>query len=144
MEYFYMVVMTVKVQPHVSLFSASITYSNISFCPHPLPTANELLQPEQHHPLPSYRDYIHNSSVRTYQTAYFPSRCPQDTESSAGQVRQKTLQQVSAPEQATSLKGSVHDFYKLVLIHFRCDCTYMAEGLGLYNHAEFYLDSTMV
>uniref|UniRef100_A0A3B3TNW6 protein-tyrosine-phosphatase n=1 Tax=Poecilia latipinna TaxID=48699 RepID=A0A3B3TNW6_9TELE len=43
--------------------------------------ANENLQPEQRHPLPSYRDYISNSSVRAYQTAYFPSRCPQDTES---------------------------------------------------------------
>uniref|UniRef100_A0A8C4DQY1 protein-tyrosine-phosphatase n=1 Tax=Dicentrarchus labrax TaxID=13489 RepID=A0A8C4DQY1_DICLA len=38
--------------------------------------ANEILQPEQRHPLPSYRDYISNSSVRVYQTAYFPSRCP--------------------------------------------------------------------
>uniref|UniRef100_A0A665TBP3 protein-tyrosine-phosphatase n=1 Tax=Echeneis naucrates TaxID=173247 RepID=A0A665TBP3_ECHNA len=48
--------------------------------------ANELLQPEQRHPLPSYRDYISNSSVRAYQTAYFPSRCPQDSDASAGQV----------------------------------------------------------
>uniref|UniRef100_A0A3B3XXJ2 protein-tyrosine-phosphatase n=1 Tax=Poecilia mexicana TaxID=48701 RepID=A0A3B3XXJ2_9TELE len=48
--------------------------------------ANENLQPEQRHPLPSYRDYISNSSVRAYQTAYFPSRCPQDTESAGGQV----------------------------------------------------------
>uniref|UniRef100_A0A4W6D1H1 protein-tyrosine-phosphatase n=1 Tax=Lates calcarifer TaxID=8187 RepID=A0A4W6D1H1_LATCA len=47
---------------------------------------NELLQPEQRHPLPSYRDYISNSSVRAYQTGYFPSRCPQDTETSTGQV----------------------------------------------------------
>ncbi|XP_026217462.1 receptor-type tyrosine-protein phosphatase beta isoform X2 [Anabas testudineus] len=53
--------------------------------------ANELVQPEQRHPLPSYRDYIHNSSVRTYQTAYFPSRCPQDAESSAGQVVEVNL-----------------------------------------------------
>uniref|UniRef100_A0AAQ5YLU7 protein-tyrosine-phosphatase n=1 Tax=Amphiprion ocellaris TaxID=80972 RepID=A0AAQ5YLU7_AMPOC len=44
--------------------------------------ANEMLQPEQRHPLPSYRDYISNSSVRAYQTAYFPSRCPQDAETS--------------------------------------------------------------
>uniref|UniRef100_A0A673A784 protein-tyrosine-phosphatase n=1 Tax=Sphaeramia orbicularis TaxID=375764 RepID=A0A673A784_9TELE len=43
--------------------------------------ANEILQPEQRHPMPSYRDYINNSSVRAYQTAYFPSRCPQDSES---------------------------------------------------------------
>uniref|UniRef100_A0A3B4UK47 protein-tyrosine-phosphatase n=1 Tax=Seriola dumerili TaxID=41447 RepID=A0A3B4UK47_SERDU len=50
-----------------------------------------LLQPEQRHPLPSYRDYISNSSVRAYQTAYFPSRCPQDTEASAGQVVEVNL-----------------------------------------------------
>uniref|UniRef100_A0A3B5A9G7 protein-tyrosine-phosphatase n=1 Tax=Stegastes partitus TaxID=144197 RepID=A0A3B5A9G7_9TELE len=48
--------------------------------------ANEMLQPEQRHPLPSYRDYISNSSVRAYQTDYFTSRCPQDAETSAGQV----------------------------------------------------------
>ncbi|XP_047431012.1 receptor-type tyrosine-protein phosphatase beta [Mugil cephalus] len=53
--------------------------------------ANEMLQPEQRHPLPSYRDYISNSSVRAYQTAYFPSRCRQDTESSAGQVMEMNL-----------------------------------------------------
>ncbi|KAG7218952.1 hypothetical protein INR49_019399 [Caranx melampygus] len=47
--------------------------------------ANEPLQPEQRHPLPSYRDYISNSSVRAYQTAYFPSRCPRDTETSTVQ-----------------------------------------------------------
>uniref|UniRef100_A0AAQ5ZPN6 protein-tyrosine-phosphatase n=1 Tax=Amphiprion ocellaris TaxID=80972 RepID=A0AAQ5ZPN6_AMPOC len=46
--------------------------------------ANEMLQPEQRHPLPSYRDYISNSSVRAYQTAYFPSRCPQDVNLGAG------------------------------------------------------------
>uniref|UniRef100_A0A672GPJ3 protein-tyrosine-phosphatase n=1 Tax=Salarias fasciatus TaxID=181472 RepID=A0A672GPJ3_SALFA len=32
--------------------------------------------PDQHHPLPSYQDYSSNRSVRSYQTAYFPSRCP--------------------------------------------------------------------
>ncbi|XP_028255677.1 receptor-type tyrosine-protein phosphatase beta [Parambassis ranga] len=53
--------------------------------------ANEMLQPEQHHPLPSYRDYINNSSVRVYQTGYFPSRCPQDSETSAGQVVEVNL-----------------------------------------------------
>uniref|UniRef100_A0A8C2ZU76 protein-tyrosine-phosphatase n=1 Tax=Cyclopterus lumpus TaxID=8103 RepID=A0A8C2ZU76_CYCLU len=42
--------------------------------------ANEVLQPEQRHPLPSYRDYTSNSSVRAYQTAYFSSRCPQDAD----------------------------------------------------------------
>ncbi|XP_076015968.1 receptor-type tyrosine-protein phosphatase beta [Genypterus blacodes] len=53
--------------------------------------ANRILQPEQRHPLPSYRDYINNSSVRAYQTAYFPSRCPQDTETPAGQVVEVNL-----------------------------------------------------
>ncbi|XP_067437919.1 receptor-type tyrosine-protein phosphatase beta [Thunnus thynnus] len=52
---------------------------------------NELLQPEQRHPLPSYRDYINNSSVRAYQTAYFSSRCPQDSETSGGQVVEVNL-----------------------------------------------------
>ncbi|KAF5893464.1 receptor-type tyrosine-protein phosphatase beta-like, partial [Clarias magur] len=33
------------------------------------------VQPEQRHPLPSYRDYINNASVKIYQTRYFPSRC---------------------------------------------------------------------
>ncbi|KAM9335025.1 receptor-type tyrosine-protein phosphatase beta [Symphorus nematophorus] len=53
--------------------------------------ANEMLQPEQRHPLPSYRDYISNSSVRAYQTAYFSSRCPQDADTSAGQVVEVNL-----------------------------------------------------
>ncbi|XP_020781984.1 receptor-type tyrosine-protein phosphatase beta isoform X1 [Boleophthalmus pectinirostris] len=53
--------------------------------------ANEILQPEQLHPMPSYRDYINNSSVRAYQSAYFPSRCPQDSEASAGQVVEVNL-----------------------------------------------------
>lgn len=53
--------------------------------------ANEILQPEQLHPMPSYRDYINNSSVRAYQTAYFPSRCPQDSEASAAQVVEVNL-----------------------------------------------------
>ncbi|XP_053718746.1 receptor-type tyrosine-protein phosphatase beta [Synchiropus splendidus] len=53
--------------------------------------ASEILQPEQRHPLPSYRDYIHNSSVRAYQTAYFPSRCPQETDSTAAQVVEVNL-----------------------------------------------------
>uniref|UniRef100_A0A671WGJ5 protein-tyrosine-phosphatase n=1 Tax=Sparus aurata TaxID=8175 RepID=A0A671WGJ5_SPAAU len=46
--------------------------------------ANEVLQPEQRHPLPSYRDYINNSSIRAYQTAYFASRCPPDVNLGAG------------------------------------------------------------
>nr|XP_046234726.1 receptor-type tyrosine-protein phosphatase beta isoform X2 [Scatophagus argus] len=53
--------------------------------------ANEMLQPERRHPMPSYHDYINNSSVRAYQTAYFPSRCPQDAETSAGQVVEVNL-----------------------------------------------------
>ncbi|KAM8739685.1 receptor-type tyrosine-protein phosphatase beta [Acanthopagrus schlegelii] len=53
--------------------------------------ANEVLQPEQRHPLPSYRDYINNSSIRVYQTAYFASRCPQDADTSAGQVVEVNL-----------------------------------------------------
>ncbi|XP_054480416.1 receptor-type tyrosine-protein phosphatase beta [Anoplopoma fimbria] len=51
--------------------------------------ANEMLQPEQRHPLPSYRDYVSNASVRAYQTAYFSSRCPQDA--TAGQVVEVNL-----------------------------------------------------
>ncbi|XP_069028817.1 receptor-type tyrosine-protein phosphatase beta-like isoform X2 [Embiotoca jacksoni] len=35
----------------------------------------ENLQPDQQHPLPSYQDYRSNSSIRSYQTGYFPSRC---------------------------------------------------------------------
>lgn len=36
------------------------------------------VQPEQRHPLASYRDYMSNSSVRSYQTGFFPSVCSQD------------------------------------------------------------------
>ncbi|KAM9569680.1 LOW QUALITY PROTEIN: receptor-type tyrosine-protein phosphatase beta-like [Salvelinus alpinus] len=36
---------------------------------------DENLQPEQHHPLPSYLDYKSNSSIKAYQTSYFPSHC---------------------------------------------------------------------
>ncbi|KAK9516048.1 hypothetical protein VZT92_024010 [Zoarces viviparus] len=32
-------------------------------------------QPDQHHPLPSYLDYKSNSSIKSYQTGFFPSRC---------------------------------------------------------------------
>ncbi|TMS01587.1 hypothetical protein E3U43_005407 [Larimichthys crocea] len=53
--------------------------------------ANEMLQPDQRHPLPSYRDYINNSSVRAYQTAYFSSRCLQDGDAPAGQVVEVNL-----------------------------------------------------
>ncbi|KAM3588202.1 uncharacterized protein V6R79_023919 [Siganus canaliculatus] len=53
--------------------------------------ANEPVQPEQRHPLPSYRHYISNSSIRAYQTAYFPSRCPQDADATATQVVEVNL-----------------------------------------------------
>ncbi|XP_057185222.1 receptor-type tyrosine-protein phosphatase beta-like isoform X3 [Triplophysa rosa] len=36
---------------------------------------SENQQPYQHHPLPSYLDYRANSSVKTYQTSNFASRC---------------------------------------------------------------------
>ncbi|KAJ8373768.1 hypothetical protein SKAU_G00043480 [Synaphobranchus kaupii] len=42
----------------------------------------ENLQPEQQHPLPSYADYKLNSSVKAYQTSYFPSRCAEGLDSS--------------------------------------------------------------
>uniref|UniRef100_A0A8C5B1C8 protein-tyrosine-phosphatase n=1 Tax=Gadus morhua TaxID=8049 RepID=A0A8C5B1C8_GADMO len=43
------------------------------FC---VPNADsEMLQPDQQHPLPSYLEYKTNSSVKSYQTAYFPSHC---------------------------------------------------------------------
>ncbi|KAM7415227.1 hypothetical protein PAMA_019850 [Pampus argenteus] len=35
----------------------------------------ENLQPPQKNPLPSYLDYKSNSSVKSYQTSFFPSRC---------------------------------------------------------------------
>jgi len=34
-----------------------------------------VVQPDQRHPLPSYLDYTTNSSIKSYQTAYFPSHC---------------------------------------------------------------------
>ncbi|XP_072242893.1 receptor-type tyrosine-protein phosphatase beta-like isoform X2 [Leuresthes tenuis] len=40
-------------------------------------------QPEQLHPLPSYLDYRSNSSIRSFQTSYFPSRCSEGPDSSA-------------------------------------------------------------
>ncbi|XP_030575933.1 receptor-type tyrosine-protein phosphatase beta [Archocentrus centrarchus] len=79
--------------------------------------ANEMLQPEQRHPLPSYRDYISNSSVRAYQTAYFPSRCPQDTESSAGQVVE-----VNLGAGGDRLGGSCD--------HYHDDALYMSDSYG--------------
>ncbi|XP_076743117.1 receptor-type tyrosine-protein phosphatase beta isoform X2 [Maylandia zebra] len=40
-----------------------------------------LMQLEQKHPLPSYLDYSSNSSIRSYQTSYFPSRCTESPDS---------------------------------------------------------------
>ncbi|XP_072291629.1 receptor-type tyrosine-protein phosphatase beta-like [Eucyclogobius newberryi] len=45
------------------------------------------LQPEQRHPLASYRDYSSNSSVRSYQTGYFSSVCPEGPDRGPGQDR---------------------------------------------------------
>ncbi|XP_061662406.1 receptor-type tyrosine-protein phosphatase beta isoform X2 [Syngnathoides biaculeatus] len=53
--------------------------------------AEDALLPEQRHPLPSYRHYITNASVRAYQSAYFLNRCQQDTNSAAGQVVEVNL-----------------------------------------------------
>ncbi|XP_037834338.1 receptor-type tyrosine-protein phosphatase beta isoform X2 [Kryptolebias marmoratus] len=39
-------------------------------------------QPDQQHPLPSYLDYSSNSSIRSYQTSYFASRCSEGPDSS--------------------------------------------------------------
>lgn len=39
------------------------------------------VQPDQHHPLPSYQDYSSNSSIKSYQTSYFPSHCPESPQS---------------------------------------------------------------
>ncbi|XP_067349544.1 receptor-type tyrosine-protein phosphatase beta-like isoform X3 [Channa argus] len=40
------------------------------------------VQPEQRQPLPSYIHYKSNSSIKSYQTSYFPSRCSQGRDSS--------------------------------------------------------------
>ncbi|KAG7468893.1 receptor-type tyrosine-protein phosphatase beta-like isoform X1 [Solea senegalensis] len=39
------------------------------------------VQPVQQHPLPSYRDYRSNSSIKFYQTSYFTSHCEQGPDS---------------------------------------------------------------
>ncbi|KAJ8008827.1 hypothetical protein DPEC_G00082460 [Dallia pectoralis] len=51
----------------------------------------EILQPEQLHPLPSYQDYRMNTSVQAYQTGYFPSRCAQDQDMEAVPVFEVNL-----------------------------------------------------
>ncbi|XP_071318352.1 receptor-type tyrosine-protein phosphatase beta-like isoform X2 [Trachinotus anak] len=40
------------------------------------------VQPQQQHPLPSYLDYKSNTSIKSYQTSYFPSHCTQGPDSS--------------------------------------------------------------
>ncbi|KAL0967234.1 hypothetical protein UPYG_G00249540 [Umbra pygmaea] len=52
---------------------------------------NEILQPEQIHPLPTYQDYRKNGSVRAYQTGYFPSRCAQNQDLGVGPVFEVNL-----------------------------------------------------
>ncbi|XP_047658277.1 receptor-type tyrosine-protein phosphatase beta-like isoform X2 [Tachysurus fulvidraco] len=52
----------------IQYFSIIITESDKS----------EDIQPEQRHPLPSYRDYISNTSVKVYQTGYFSSDCDRE------------------------------------------------------------------
>uniref|UniRef100_A0A3Q3FBX1 protein-tyrosine-phosphatase n=1 Tax=Labrus bergylta TaxID=56723 RepID=A0A3Q3FBX1_9LABR len=42
---------------------------------------DDVTQPQQHHPLPSYLDYKSNSSIKSYQTGFFPSRCPEGPDS---------------------------------------------------------------
>uniref|UniRef100_A0A8C7KDM6 protein-tyrosine-phosphatase n=1 Tax=Oncorhynchus kisutch TaxID=8019 RepID=A0A8C7KDM6_ONCKI len=54
-------------------------------------TDNEVLQTEQLHPLPSFQDYRSNSSVRAYQTGYFPSGCAQEQGMGAGHVFEVNL-----------------------------------------------------
>lgn len=43
-------------------------------------TGSELVLPEHKHPLPSYLDYKHNSSISAYQTSYFQSVCEDEDE----------------------------------------------------------------
>ncbi|XP_076119767.1 receptor-type tyrosine-protein phosphatase beta [Alosa pseudoharengus] len=65
---------------------------------------NESVQPWQQHPLPSYKEYRFNSSVKTYQTTYFTSNCsegpdsPQDFEMKLGSGM-KSLGGSCSPEQ---------------------------------------------
>ncbi|XP_034092966.1 receptor-type tyrosine-protein phosphatase beta-like, partial [Gymnodraco acuticeps] len=39
-------------------------------------------QPQQQHPLPSYRDYKFNSSIKNFQTGFFPSSCSDSSQHS--------------------------------------------------------------
>lgn len=45
-------------------------------------TGSEDVQPEQQEPLPSYLDYRSNTSVKSYQTGYFPSLCAESPDAS--------------------------------------------------------------
>ncbi|XP_045147827.1 receptor-type tyrosine-protein phosphatase beta isoform X1 [Echinops telfairi] len=42
---------------------------------------NDELKPAQRHPLPTYLEYRHNSSIRVYQTDYFASKCAESPDS---------------------------------------------------------------
>uniref|UniRef100_A0A8C7X579 protein-tyrosine-phosphatase n=1 Tax=Oryzias sinensis TaxID=183150 RepID=A0A8C7X579_9TELE len=46
-------------------------------------TESKDVLPDQYHPLPSYRDYISNSSIKSYQTSYFSSYCSESLDSNA-------------------------------------------------------------
>ncbi len=44
---------------------------------------SDVVQPEPQDPLPSYMDYKSNSSIKSYQTSYFPSHCTEGPDSSS-------------------------------------------------------------
>ncbi|XP_062246778.1 receptor-type tyrosine-protein phosphatase beta-like isoform X2 [Platichthys flesus] len=71
------------------------------------------VQPQQQHPLPSYLDYRSNSSIKSYQTSYFPSPCTQ------GPVEHHSLQ-ISLGMGMDSLGGTCDPEASRNLIHF-CD-----------------------
>lgn len=58
-----------KVLLWVEGFSTTVSW------PSPVFAGSDDSQPEQRDPLPSYLDYKSNSSVKSYQTSYFPSQC---------------------------------------------------------------------
>ncbi|XP_076588386.1 receptor-type tyrosine-protein phosphatase beta isoform X2 [Chaetodon auriga] len=60
----------------------------------------EDVQPDQRDPLPSYLDYKSNSSIKSYQTSYFPSQCTEGPDSSSHSV------EVSVGMGTDSLGGS--------------------------------------
>ncbi|XP_034442991.1 receptor-type tyrosine-protein phosphatase beta-like isoform X4 [Hippoglossus hippoglossus] len=71
------------------------------------------VQPQQQHPLPSYLDYRSNSSIKSYQTSYFPSHCNQ------GPDGHHSLQ-ISLGMGMDSLGGTCDPEASRDLIHF-CD-----------------------